>query len=116
MQDQANILWNLFHEYLVHGAPVIYHKDKAIVSEAIKKLEARPFQHLPVNMGDSPQMENLFYTSPTIEVPASLVTRLNDITVGAVAQFVTGIFPALQGAGMPEGMIQGDCARLREAA
>lgn len=102
VQDQINILSNLYHEYEVRGIPTIYHYDKAINSEAVNKMEARPGNHLPVTppQRDNPNIPNLFWPSPSVEVPQSLIQRLNDLSTGVVGQFLTGIFPALSGAGL----------------
>jgi hypothetical protein len=107
LQDQINILSNLWHEYDVRGIPTIYHYDKAVNREALAKMEARPGNHLPVTppQRDNPNIPNLFWPSPTIEVPASLIQRLNDLSTGVIGQFITGIFPALSGTGL-EGAVQ----------
>ncbi len=102
VQDQINILSNLYHEYEVRGIPTIYHYDKAVNSEALNKMEARPGNHLPVTppQRDNPNIPNLFWPSPAVEVPQSLIQRLNDLSTGVIGQFLTGIFPALSGAGL----------------
>jgi hypothetical protein len=107
VQDQINILSNLYHEYEVRGIPTIYHYDKAINSAAINKMEARPGNHLPVTppQRDNPNIPNLFWPSPAVEVPASLIQRLNDLSTGPIGQFLTGIFNALSGSGL-EGVVQ----------
>lgn len=107
VQDQINILSNLYHEYEVRGIPTIYHYDKAINSAAINKMEARPGNHLPVTppQRDNPNIPNLFWPSPAVEVPASLIQRLNDLSTGVIGQFLTGIFNALSGSGL-EGIVQ----------
>lgn len=106
-QDQINILSNLWYEYDVRGIPTIYHYDKAINREALAKMEARPGNHLPVTppQRDNPNIPNLFWPSPTTEVPASLIQRLNDLSTGVIGQFLTGIFNALSGSGL-EGTVQ----------
>jgi hypothetical protein len=105
VQDQINILSNLYHEFLVRVNPTIYHKDKAVNSEAINKMESRPGNHVPVNMGDAKDVPSLFWTTPSIDVPPSLIQRLNDLSTGVIGQFLTGIFNALSGSGL-EGIVQ----------
>ena len=105
LQDQINILSTLWHQYLVRGAPTIFHKDKALNTAALKHMEAKPFQFVPVTTSEGPTVPQLFWASPNADVPPSLVTRLNDITVGTLAQFLTGIAPALTGIGL-QGVIQ----------
>jgi hypothetical protein len=105
VQDQINILSNLYHEYLVRVNPTIYHKDKAVNSAAINKMESRPGNHVPVNMGDAKDVPSLFWTTPSIDVPPSLIQRLNDLSTGVIGQFLTGIFNALSGSGL-EGIVQ----------
>jgi hypothetical protein len=111
VQDQINILSNLYHEYLIHGAPTIFHEDKVVNREALAKAENRPFQFWPATMskaggtaGATP-LGNFFWASPAVDVPQSLVQRLNDISVGMVGQFLTGIAPALTGIGL-ENVVQ----------
>lgn len=105
VQDQINILSSLWHEYLVRVNPTIYHKDKAVNSAAIAKMEARPGNHVPVNMGDAKDVPSLFWTTPSIDVPPSLIQRLNDLSTGPIGQFLTGIFNALSGSGL-QGVVQ----------
>lgn len=98
IQDQINVLSNLFHEYLVYGIPPIFHHAKALDKEAIRQMEAKPAQFIPVNFQDQiASVEDLFWNPIPAQVPQALVERLNDLR-GQIGQFVTGIFPALFGA------------------
>jgi hypothetical protein len=103
VQDQINILSNLFHEYLVYGIPPIFYHAKALDKEALRKMTAQVAQFLPVNMQDQLQsIGDLFWNPPPAQVPEALISRL-DALAGPVGQFLTGIFPALMG-GNTEGV------------
>lgn len=107
VQDQINILSNLFHEYLVYGIPPIFHHSKALNREALKNWTAAPAQFMPVNFGDNPAIDDirkLFWNPDPAQVPQSLISRLDSLA-GAIGQFLTGIYPALIGAGL-EGAAQ----------
>ena len=109
VQDQINILSNLWHEYLIRVAPIVYYRDKAINGAALNKMEARPGLHVPVTLSapdpSAAPLGNLFFVKPAADVPESLIQRLNDLS-GSIGQFITGIYPALLGAGLPAGLIQ----------
>ena len=99
VQDQINILSNLFHEYLVYGIPPIFHDAKALNKEAIKNMTAKVAQFVPVNFRDQLQaIEDLFWQPAPAQVPQALIERLDGLA-GSIGQFLTGIFPALVGAG-----------------
>jgi hypothetical protein len=100
VQDQINILSNLFHEYLVYGIPPIFHHAKALNKEAIKQMTAKVSQFLPVNLQDQiAAVTDMFWQPQAAVVPEALISRL-DALAGAIGQFLTGIYPALQGAGV----------------
>ncbi len=97
VQDQINILSNLFHEYLVFGIPPIFHDSKALNKEAIKRMTAKVSQFLPVVFRDQLQsIGDLFWQPNAAVVPEALISRL-DALAGPIGQFLTGIFPALVG-------------------
>lgn len=97
VQDQINVLSNLFHEYLVYGIPPIFHHGKALDREAIRQMPAKVSQFIPVNMQDQLQsISDLFWNPPAAVVPEALMQRL-DALQGPIGQFLTGIFPALMG-------------------
>lgn len=98
VQDQINVLSNLFHEYLVYGIPPIFHHGKALDKEAVRQMKASPSLFVPVNMQDQIQsVGDLFWNPPPAQVPEALIQRL-DALAGQIGQFLTGIFPALVGA------------------
>lgn len=100
VQDQINVLSNLFHEYLVYGIPPIFHHAKALNKEAIQQMTAKVAQFLPVNMADQLEsVSDLFWSPTPAQVPEALISRL-DALAGPIGQFLTGIFPALVGAGV----------------
>lgn len=105
VQDQINILSNLFHQYLIFGIPPIFHESKALNREALRNWEAAPAQFMPVNMREGiDNLEKLFWNPTPAQVPAALISRLDSLA-GAIGQFLTGIYPALMGAGL-EGAAQ----------
>lgn len=105
VQDQINILSNLFHQYLIYGIPPIFHDAKALNREALKNWEASPAQYMPVNMREGmDDLRKLFWNPDPAQVPAALISRLDSLA-GAIGQFLTGIYPALMGAGL-EGAAQ----------
>lgn len=97
VQDQINVLSNLFHEYLVYGIPPIFHHGKALDREAIMQMTAKVAQFIPVNMQDQIQsIGDLFWNPTAAQVPEALMARLEALQ-GPIGQFLTGIFPALVG-------------------
>jgi hypothetical protein len=98
VQDQINILSNLFHEYLVFGIPPIFHDAKAINKAAVQQMTAKVSQFVPVNFRDQlAAIGDLFWQPQAAQVPEALISRL-DALAGPIGQFLTGIFPALVGA------------------
>lgn len=99
VQDQINVLSNLFHEYLVYGIPPIFHHAKALDKEAVQNMTAKPAQYVPVNFQDQvDSIQDLFWNPPPAQVPQALIERLDSLA-GQIGQFLTGIFPALVGSG-----------------
>ncbi len=104
LQDEINVLSNLFYEYLVYGIPPIIHNSKAINKEAIQQMVAKVGQWIPSNLADpSTPMADQFWQPIAAVVPEALVSRL-DALGGMVGQFILGIYPALTG-GAAEGAV-----------
>lgn len=104
VQDEINVLSNLFNEYLVYGIPPIIHNSKAINKEAIQQMVAKVAQWIPSNMPDpSTPMSDQFWQPVAAMVPEALISRL-DALGGMVGQFLLGVYPALTG-GAAEGAV-----------
>lgn len=97
LQERYNTLSNIMQETYEYTIPTTFYAARAIDGEAWNDSGNRPGARLPVAVQPGESISALVDTTKAGTPPESLVQYASEM-LGPVAQFVTGLFPALFGA------------------
>jgi hypothetical protein len=101
VQERYNILSNIVQEREEFGIPPIYADPQVLDFDALADQTAEPGAHYPARARNGqPLAAGFFQPAPTNLSPDTMLL-LQDL-MGPVAQFLTGLFPAIWGGEMPD--------------
>src|SRR5712692_1174724 len=99
VQERYNNLSNLQMETFEFGIPPIYADPQVLDFDALSNQTAEPAAHYPARAKPGQRLADGFFQPPPASVPPELIKYQQDLA-GPVAQFLTGLFPAVFGGEM----------------
>lgn len=96
IQERYNTLSNIQAETYEYAIPAGYCDPETISAEAWASQTSEPGSKYPARAKGGQPLQNSFFFEPAANVPRDMVQHMQDL-VGPVAQFVTGLFPAIFG-------------------
>jgi len=99
VQERYNILSNIQAETYEFGIPPIYADPQVLDFDALQNQVAEPCAHYPARARPGQPLAAGFYQPAPAQVPPDMLRHQQDL-VGPVAQFLTGLFPAVFGGDM----------------
>lgn len=118
IQERYNTLSNIQAETYEYAIPSGYGDPEVVDPEAWTSQTAEPGSRYPAKMGGRKQGEplsNAFFFEPAATVSPDMVKHMQDL-IGPVAQFVTGLFPAIFGGEMDDVKTASGYAMARDQA
>ncbi len=99
IQERYNTLSNIQAETYEYGIPPIYADPQVLDFDALANQTAEPAAHYPARARPGQPLAAGFFQPAPAQVPPDLVRHQQDL-MGPVAQFLTGLFPAVFGGEM----------------
>jgi hypothetical protein len=99
IQERYNTLSNIQAETYEYGIPPIYADPQVLDFDALSNQTAEPAAHYPARARPGQPLAAGFFQPAPAQVPPDLVRHQQDL-MGPVAQFLTGLFPAVFGGEM----------------
>jgi hypothetical protein len=96
IQERYNTLSNIQAETYEFGIPPIYADPQVIDFDALANQTAEPAAHYPARARPGQPLAASFYQPAPAQVPADMLEHQQDLA-GPIAQFLTGLFPAVFG-------------------
>jgi hypothetical protein len=115
VQERYNALSNIQAETYEYGIPPIYADPQVLDFDAIGNQTAEPPAHFPARARPGQPLAAGFFQPAPAQVPPDMVRHQQDL-IGPVAQFLTGMFPAVFGGGMEDVKTASGYARARDQA
>ncbi len=117
VQERYNALSNIQAETYEYGIPPIYADPQVLDFDAIGNQTAEPAAHFPARARPGqPLAAGFFQPAPAqVQVPPDMIRHQQDL-IGPVAQFLTGLFPAIFGGGMEDVKTASGYAMARDQA
>lgn len=97
VQEILNDEWNLSVETYEYGIPATFVDSEVIDIEALEEQTSEPGAMYPIHPRPGQPAEAGFFSTPMSSVPPDFLKSM-EMLFGPVPQFLTGAFPALQGA------------------
>src|SRR5713101_447550 len=113
VQERYNVLSNMQAETYEYGIPPIYADPQVLYFDALANQVAEPAAHFPARPGQ-PLAAGFFQPAPA-QVPPDMIRHQQDL-IGPVAQFLTGLFPAIFGGNMEDVKTASGYALARDQA
>ena len=101
VQERYNALSNIQAETYEYGIPPIYADPQVLDFDAIGNQVAEPAAHFPARARPGQPLAAGFFQPAPAQVPPDMIRHQQDL-IGPVAQFLTGLFPAVFGGGMED--------------
>lgn len=101
LQERYNSLSNIQAETYEYGIPPVYADPQVLDFDALSSQSAEPGAHYPARARPGQPLSSSFYQPSPAQVPADMLEHQQDLA-GPMAQFLTGLFPAVFG-GVQEG-------------
>jgi hypothetical protein len=101
VQERYNVLSNMQAETYEYGIPPIYADPQVLDFDALANQTAEPAAHFPARARPGQPLAAGFFQPAPAQVPPDLVRHQQDL-IGPVAQFLTGMFPAIFGGNMED--------------
>jgi hypothetical protein len=101
VQERYNVLSNMQAETYEYGIPPIYADPQVLDFEALSNQVAEPAAHFPARARPGQPLAAGFFQPAPAQVPPDMLRHQQDL-IGPVAQFLTGLFPAVFGGGMED--------------
>ncbi len=101
VQERYNTLSNVQAETYEYGIPPIYADPQVLDFDALSNQVAEPAAHFPARARPGQPLAAGFFQPAPAQVPPDLVRHQQDL-IGPVAQFLTGLFPAVFGGNMED--------------
>ncbi len=99
IQERYNTLSNIQAETYEYGIPPIYADPQVLDFDALANQTAEPAAHYPARSRPGQPLSAGFFQPAPAQVPPDLVRHQQEL-MGPVAQFLTGLFPAVFGGEM----------------
>jgi hypothetical protein len=99
IQERYNTLSNIQAETYEYGIPPIYADPQVLDFDALSNQTAEPAAHYPARARPGQPLAAGFFQPAAAQVPPDLVRHQQEL-MGPVAQFLTGLFPAVFGGEM----------------
>jgi predicted RNA-binding Zn-ribbon protein involved in translation (DUF1610 family) len=115
VQERYNALSNIQAETYEYGIPPIYADPQVLDFDSIGNQVAEPAAHFPARARPGQPLAAGFFQPAPAQVPPDMVRHQQDL-IGPVAQFLTGLFPAVFGGGMEDVKTASGYAMARDQA
>lgn len=96
INEQYNTMSNIEAENAEYGIPPTYADSKVVDFDALESQTAEPGSLIPISVRTGMTAEAGFFQPAPGQIPAEISQRKQDL-MGPVAQFLTGLFPAVFG-------------------
>ena len=101
VQERYNVLSNMQAETYEYGIPPIYADPQVLDFDALANQVAEPAAHFPARARPGQPLAAGFFQPAPAQVPPDMIRHQQDL-IGPVAQFLTGLFPAVFGGNMED--------------
>jgi hypothetical protein len=101
VQERYNVLSNMQAETYEYGIPPIYADPQVLDFDALANQVAEPSAHFPARARPGQPLAAGFFQPAPAQVPPDMIRHQQDL-IGPVAQFLTGLFPAVFGGNMED--------------
>ena len=115
IQERYNTLSNIQAETYEYGIPPIYADPQVLDFDALANQTAEPAAHYPARARPGQPLAAGFFRPAPAQVPPDLVRHQQEL-MGPVAQFLTGLFPAVFGGEMESVKTASGYAMARDQA
>src|SRR5438309_91685 len=94
VQERYNTLSNMQAETYEYGIPPIYADPQVLDFDALANQTAEPAAHYPARARPGMSLAHGFFQPAPAQVPPDMLRHQQDL-IGPIAQFLTGLFPAV---------------------
>lgn len=101
VQEQYNTKRNILCENHEFGIPPIYADPQVLDFDALATQTAEPAAHYPARARPGQPLAASFFQPAPATAPPDMIADMQDL-IGPIAQFLSGLFPSLYGAGGAE--------------
>jgi len=115
VQERYNVLSNMQAETYEYGIPPIYADPQVLDFDALANQTAEPAAHFPARARPGQPLAAGFFQPQPARVPPDMVEHQQEL-IGPVAQFLTGLFPAIFGGNMEDVKTASGYALARDQA
>jgi hypothetical protein len=115
VQERYNVLSNMQAETYEYGIPPIYADPQVLDFDALANQVAEPAAHFPARARPGQPLAAGFFQPSPATVPPDMLRHQQDL-IGPVAQFLTGMFPAIFGGNMEDVKTASGYALARDQA
>jgi hypothetical protein len=115
VQERYNVLSNMQAETYEYGIPPIYADPQVLDFDALANQVAEPAAHFPARARPGQPLAAGFFQPQPARVPPDMVEHQQEL-IGPVAQFLTGLFPAVFGGNMEDVKTASGYALARDQA
>ena len=115
VQERYNVLSNMQAETYEYGIPPIYADPQVLDFDALANQVAEPAAHFPARARPGQPLAAGFFQPAPAQVPPDMIRHQQDL-IGPVAQFLTGLFPAIFGGNMDDVKTASGYALARDQA
>jgi len=115
VQERYNTLSNIQAETYEYGIPPIYADPQVLDFDSIGSQVCEPAAHFPARARPGQPLAAGFFQPAPAQVPPDMIRHQQDL-IGPVAQFLTGLFPAVFGGNMEDVKTASGYALARDQA
>ena len=115
VQERYNTLSNIQAETYEYGIPPIYADPQVLDFDALQSQTAEPAAHYPARARPGMSLAEGFFQPAPAQVPPDMLRHQQDL-IGPIAQFLTGLFPAVFGGEMENVKTASGYAMARDQA
>jgi guanyl-specific ribonuclease Sa len=115
LQERYNTLSNIQAETYDYGIPPIYADPQVLDFDALANQTAEPAAHYPARARPGMSLADGFFQPSPAQVPPDMLRHQQDL-IGPIAQFLTGLFPAVFGGEMENVKTASGYAMARDQA
>ena len=115
LQERYNTLSNIQAETYEYGIPPIYADPQVLDFDAMANQTAEPAAHYPARARPGMSLADGFFQPAPAQVPPDMLRHQQDL-IGPIAQFLTGLFPAVFGGEMENVKTASGYAMARDQA
>jgi hypothetical protein len=115
VQERYNILSNTVQENAEFGIPPLYADPQVLDFDAVANQVAEPAAHYPARARAGQALADGFFQPQPGQLPAEIMQQMDNM-FGGIAQFLTGLFPAVFGGSMQGSKTAEEYAMARDQA